>query len=443
MIKIIKSSDTEELRRLREKLSINEGIVTQRSKDLTLKVFGKPLSPREVVQTIIQDVRSQGTAAVLKYESLLDGAQISERDLRVTSSEIRKAVSRVPKNIIKALEKAASNIRKYQEAIKYKFKKPVRSDGMTINLKVMPLESAGLYIPGGTALYPSSVLMNAIPAKVAGVSRIVMATPPSPEGKIDDRLLAAASISGVTDIYRIGGVQALAAMAFGTGTIPKVCKIAGPGNLFVALAKKELYGTCDIDMIAGPSEVLIIADDSADPAFLAFDLMAQAEHYPGSAVLLTPSGKLADSVNREISNRVKGLGRSDRILEDLRDFSLIVITKNLDEAVRISDDFAPEHLQVMTGKPEKLAALIRNAGAVFVGPYTPVTLGDYFAGPSHTLPTGGTAKFFSGVNVNDFLRTSAFMSATRSYVRKYGTMIESLAEAEGLTAHKESVRIRR
>ena len=264
MIRIIQSSDTEELRKLRKKLSIGEGIVTQRSKELTIKAFGKPLTPREVVQTIIEDVKNQGNPAVLKYELLLDGAELSEKDLRVPSSEISKAVSRVPKNYLKALQKAASNIRKYQEAIKYGFKKSINSDGMTIKLKVQPLESAGIYVPGGAALYPSSVLMNAIPASAAGVSRIVMATPPSREGRIDDRLLAAAYICGVTEVYRAGGAQALAAMAFGTDTITKVCKIAGPGNLFVALAKKELYGYVDIDMIAGPSEVLIIADDTAD-----------------------------------------------------------------------------------------------------------------------------------------------------------------------------------
>jgi histidinol dehydrogenase len=443
MIRIIRSSEKRELARLRQKLSLNEGLVTDKSRLLTKKVFGKELPPVEVVRRIIRDVKSRGDKAVVEYCFRLDGAKFAPEDLRLKRPEIRKAFKAVDRTFIRAVKKARENIIRYQEMIMYAMDRKISGEGLNVRLKVEAVEKAGIYIPGGTALYPSSVLMNVVPAFVAGVRHISLCTPSNTQGRIDPHILVAADICGVDDIYRAGGVQSLAAMAFGTGCIGKVDKIVGPGNLFVQLAKKELYGYTDIDIIAGPSEVLIIADGSADPEFAAYDLMAQAEHYPGSAVLLTPDRDFAKAVAQKICRCIDGLSRNDKIYDDLRDFSLIVVTKDLKEAVHIANEFAPEHLQICVRNPESLVRDIRNAGAIFMGSYTPVAVGDYFAGPSHTLPTGGTARFFSGVSVNDFLRTTAVISTDQEYIRKYADLIGKLADVEGLTAHKASVMVRR
>ncbi len=442
MIRIITSSQKDEIRKLRNKLSINEGLVTKSSSALTRKVFGKALSPIEVVRIIIADVKAKGDNALLKYVEKLDGWKLDLDQIKVSKKDIDKAYSSTDKLLIKAMEKAKRNIETYQNAIKYSFNKVVRSEGMDIRLQVHPMERAGVYVPGGTATYPSSVLMNVLPARCAGVPYVCLATPCDKNGKVNETVLAAAKICGVDDVFRIGGVHGVAAMALGTKTIPKVDKIAGPGNLFVALAKRELYGHVDIDMIAGPSEVLIYADESASPDFTALDLMAQAEHYPGSAVLLSKSKTYAMQVVMALQHRVKSLSRSDKIKEDLSLYSLIVLVKDDQDAIDIINEFGPEHLQIMVKNTSAIVKKIRNAGAIFAGAQTPVAYGDYFAGPSHTLPTGGTSRFFSGVNVNDFIRTTAVMSATTKYGRLNIGLISRFAEAEGLTAHAASVKER-
>ena len=442
MIKIIKTIDRSALVKLRQKLSINEGIVTAGSSALTRKVFGRDLSPLEVVRIIIDEVKKTGDKALTKYAKKLDGYDLSPSTMAVSKSEIEKACNRTDKFFLRALEKAAKNILAYQKAIKYPSVKKLGADGMKIELLLRPMDRVGVYIPGGTALYPSSVLMNVLPAKCAGVPFVGLVTPPNREGKINDGILAAAKICGVDAVYRIGGVQGIAALAFGTASIPKVDKIAGPGNMFVALAKKELYGHVGIDMIAGPSEVMIYADETAKPEYTAMDLMAQAEHYPGSAVLLAKSEKYAQEVIRSLKQMVGGLSRSSKIIEDLAAYSLIVIVKDDADAAEIINQFGPEHLQIMVKNTSAFIRKVRNAGAIFAGPETPVAVGDYFAGPSHTLPTGAAARFCSGVNVNDFIKTTAVMTANKGYIRRFAGMIGAIADREGLTAHRDSVKIR-
>lgn len=439
MIRIISSTQREKIRELREKLSINEGLVTKSSAALTKKVFGKPLKPIEVVRKIISDIRAEGDKALIRYASALEGSNFSTKEIEVPRKELDRAYKTVDKDLLAAMKKAKENIIKFQSTIKYSFARTLDSQGMRISLMVNPMERVGIYIPGGTATYPSSVLMNALPARCAGVREIILSTPANKEGKISDAVLAAAKLCEVDHLYRIGGVQAIAAMALGTASIPKVDKIAGPGNLFVALAKKELYGHVDIDMIAGPSEVLVYADESTPSSFTALDLMAQAEHYPGSAVLLTRSRSYAQAVIASLEKEIKTLSRGEKIREDLAAYSLIVLVKDDKDALDLINSFGPEHLQLMVRNNQDLLKNIRNAGAIFVGPQTPVAFGDYFAGPSHTLPTGGTSRFYSGVNVNSFLRTTAVMEAKESYGRQFGKLISSFANAEGLTAHAESV----
>lgn len=443
MIKIISSNNINELDKLRRLLSPDEGLVTRRSAEITRKVFGKPLKPIEVVRTIIADIKKTGDKAVLKYNKLIDRVSIPVKNLEVTRQEIKKAYQKVQPQFVQAVRKACKNIRTYQKKIKYSFKQTINNQGLKIKLKVQALEKAGIYIPGGAALYPSSVLMTIVPAKTAGVNQVIMVTPPGKDGNINEHLLVTADIAGADRIYKTGGVQAVAALAYGTRTIPRVDKIAGPGNLFISLAKKELYGQVDIDMFAGPSEIIILADSTANPEFIALDLLAQAEHYPGSAILITPDRKLAEKVNQAIIKNIQNLSRQEQLKEVIKKYCLQVIVKNMAEAIKISNDFAPEHLEVICKDAEKIIRQIKNAGAVFVGNYTPVALGDYYAGPSHTLPTGGTARFFSGVNVNDFLKTSAVISASKPYLQKHAEYIEVLADAEGLDAHKRSVNIRK
>lgn len=443
MIKIIKSSNVQELLNLRKKLSITDGLVTKRSLELTRKVFHKPLKPVEVVRTIISDVQKNGDRALLKYNKKIDGLNIPLKNLIVKNKEIQKAYKKVDPHFVKSIKKAYKNIKTYQDKIKYSFKDSVKSEGLNIKLKVSPLERIGIYIPGGTALYPSSILMTAVPACSAGVSHISMITPPLKNGMIDEHILVTADICGVHTIYKAGGVQAVAALALGTETIKKVDKIAGPGNIYIALAKKELYGHIDIDMVAGPSEIIILADETARADFIALDMMAQAEHYPGSALLITPSSSLAKEVNKEIIKNIDQLSRKNEIKESLRKYSLIVQVKNIKEGIKLTNDFAPEHLEIITKDMNSIVSRIKHAGAVFLGNYTPVALGDYFAGPSHTLPTGGTARFFSGVNVNDFLKTTAVISSTQKYLKRNAQYINSIADKEGLTAHKKSIEFRK
>lgn len=443
MLRIVASSDRKALAELRERLSVEGGLVTPSSAALTKKVFGRPLPPKVVVAEICDAVRRRGDRAVAEYTRKFDGADVAPSRFRVREVELERAWKGADPRLRKAIAAAGRNILSYQKAVLQEGGRRVRTAaGAEISLKVMPLDRVGVYVPGGTAPLFSSVLMNVLPAVAAGVKEIAVCSPPR-GGKVHPAVLAACRFCGVKEVYGIGGVQALAAMAYGTETVRRVDKIVGPGNLFVALAKKHLFGTVDIDLIAGPSEVAVVADASARPEFVALDLLAQAEHYPGAAVLFTDSRELAERVVEETERLLGTLSRAEMLETALRDYSLIVVCRSVEEACRMADELAPEHLSVCVKDPAAALRWLRHAGAVFVGPWTAVAFGDYWLGPSHTLPTGGTARFVSGLNANHFVRTVAVMKVDRAYVERHGAMVELMAETEGLTAHAESVRVRR
>ncbi len=397
---------------------------------------------RKTVLTIINNVRKQGDKAVINYSKRFDKVLLSADELRVKDDEIEHAYGKISITFVKSIQRAIANIRAYQEHIRVHSPRPMKANGVTLDTRYSPLDSAGVYVPGGAASYPSTVLMNAIPAQVAGVGRIVMVTPPAKDGTIPPERLVAARECGVSEIYKVGGAQAIAALAFGTETIPKVDKIVGPGNIFVTLAKKEIFGHAGIDMLAGPSEVLIIADDSANPSFVASDLLSQAEHTPGIAILVTFSESLVEQVMVEVKRQLNQIDRGAETKKCLDNYGVVVLVRNIEECVAIANTLAPEHLQIMTQKPKNLLSGIRHAGAIFLGHYTPVALGDYIAGPSHVLPTGGTARFSSGLSVNDFLKRSSVIQYSRAALKKACHDITEISEAEGLGAHTKSVTIR-
>lgn len=443
-MRVIKTWEVElpvELDALRRRLSLTEAPLPDEIKDTHLRVFGKVLSPLEAVRRILAEVKEKGDEAVLSYMSAFDGVSIPSERLRVSEEEIKRSYRQVSPSFRKALRKTKKNISAFQRRIKIKAPKGLCRDGKRLELLYRPIEKAGIYVPGGKASYPSTVLMCAIPAREAGVERIIMTTPPAKDGQVSPERLVAARESGVDEIYRVGGVQAIGAMAFGTQTIPKVDKIVGPGNVFVTLAKKEVYGEVDIDMLAGPSEVVIIADDSTSPAFIAADLISQAEH-PGSAILVTPCEGVAQEVREELERQLKGLAGRDIARESLDKLGLIIITRDLEEAIGISNTIAPEHVELLVREAEALLDKIRHAGSIFLGENSPVAVGDYIAGPSHVLPTGGTARFFSGLTVNDFLKRSAVISYNKEALKESAPEVITLAESEGLPAHAQSVRIR-
>jgi histidinol dehydrogenase len=448
MIKIVQchiNSLPPEVEELRKKLSVTEGIVSSKSSALTERVFGAPLTPAQVVDKIISQVRLEGDKAVYHYTKELDGADFSQEGAEVDFSLVDNAFDQVDTEFIEALKASAANIAEYQNHILYKGVPPLVKDGVSRGIKVTPLKRVGIYIPGGiggeTPLC-SSILMTALLAKTAGVEEIIICTPSRKDGTLSPALLAAAKIAGVNRIFKVGGVQAIAAMALGTETMPRVDKIVGPGNLFVTLAKQRLYGHVDIDFFAGPSEIGILADDSANPAYIAMDLFSQAEHFPGSAILMTDSEDLARRVNEEVDKRLPTLSRSKEISEAIDKYSLIIVTPTMERAVELSNIFCPEHLEIMTKDPHETLKSIRNAGAIFLGSETPVASGDYYAGPSHVLPTGGTSRFFSGLTSNDFIKTSSLIEYSKEGLAKAQEHINRLAESEGLTAHAESVNIR-
>lgn len=443
-MRVIKTWEVElpvELDALRRRLSLTETPLPDEIKDTHLRVFGKVLSPLEAVRRILAEVKEKGDEAVLSYMNAFDGISIPSERLRVSEEEIKRSYRQVSPSFRKALRKARKNISAFQRRIKIKAPKGLCRDGRRLELLYRPIEKAGIYVPGGKASYPSTVLMCAIPAREAGVERIIMTTPPAKDGQVSPERLVAARESGVDEIYRVGGVQAIGAMAFGTRTIPKVDKIVGPGNVFVTLAKKEVYGEVDIDMLAGPSEVVVIADDSTSPAFIASDLISQAEH-PGSAILVTPCEGVAQEVREELDRQLKGLAGRDSARESLDRLGLIIITRDLEEAAGISNTIAPEHVELLGREAEALLDKIRHAGSIFLGEDSPVAVGDYIAGPSHVLPTGGTARFFSGLTVNDFLKRSAVISYNKEALKESAQEVITLAESEGLPAHAQSVRIR-
>ena len=393
------------------------------------------------VNDILENVKENGDKAVLEYTIKFDGKAPEKAE--ISKEEIDKAIEKCDPFFVKSLEDAAENIRDFHERQKQQSWLTAKENGVIMGQRVRGLERVGLYVPGGTAAYPSSVLMNAIPAKIAGVKELVMVTPPSKDGTPNPDILAAAKIAGVDRVFLMGGAQAVAALAYGTETVPKVDKIVGPGNIFVATAKKLLYGTVDIDMVAGPSEILIVADETANPKFLAADLMSQAEHdVLASSILITTSEKIAEETKKELARQCAMLSRKDIIEKSLKDFGAIIICDSMDKAVDFANRLAPEHLEMCVENPLEYIGRMDNAGSVFLGNYSPEPLGDYFAGPNHVLPTSGTARFFSPLSVDSFIKKSSFIYYTEDALRDCKDKVVSLAETEGLTAHANSIKVR-
>ena len=397
----------------------------------------------EKVQEIVENVRDRRDQALLEYTRKFDGVELTADQLRVTEEEVQEALSLVEPSLLSVMKKSMNNIREYHEKQKQYSWFDSRPNGTILGQKVTPLASVGVYVPGGKAAYPSSVLMNIIPAKVAGVERIVMVTPPGKDGKVNPVTLAAAHLAGVTDAYKVGGAQAVAALAFGTESISKVDKIAGPGNIFVALAKKAVYGHVSIDSIAGPSEILVLADDSANPRYVAADLLSQAEHDElASGILVTTSMELAQKVSEEVEGFVEVLSRKEILKKSLENYGYILVADSMEDVIDTANQIASEHLEIVTRNPFEVMTKIRNAGAIFLGEYSSEPLGDYFAGPNHVLPTNGTAKFFSPLGVDDYVKKSSIIYYSKEALEPIHRDIETFAQAEGLTAHANSIRVR-
>ncbi|MDY6156753.1 MAG: histidinol dehydrogenase [Agathobacter sp.] len=394
------------------------------------------------VNEIINNVRENRDKAIFDYTKKFDKADIDASNIRVTKEEIQEAYDKVDEKLLAVIRKSLVNIKKYHEK-QLQNSWFTSEDGIILGQKVTALEKAGVYVPGGKAVYPSSVLMNVLPAKVAGVDKIVMCTPPGADGKVYPSTLVAANEAGVDEIYKVGGAQAIAAMAFGTESVPKVDKIVGPGNIFVALAKKAVFGYVSIDSIAGPSEILVLADETANPRYVAADLLSQAEHDEmASAILITTSKELAEKVSDEVEGFVKVLSRKEIIQKSLDNYGYILVADNMDDAIDAVNEIASEHMEIVTKDPFTVMTRIRNAGAIFIGEYSSEPLGDYFAGPNHVLPTNGTAKFFSALSVDDFIKKSSIISYSREALEKVHTDIEQFAQCEQLTAHANSIKVR-
>ncbi len=395
------------------------------------------------VNAIIEDVKKRGDAALFEYSERFDHYPLSEKNIRVSQEEIDAAVKKVEPRFLEVLKKAAENIRAFHEKQKRLSWIDTKEDGTLLGQKFTPLAIAGVYVPGGKAAYPSSLLMSVVTAKVAGVGRIVMMTPPGQSGEISAETLAAAQIAGVDEIYRVGGAQAIAALAYGTELIPKVDKICGPGNIYVALAKKAVFGQVSIDSVAGPSEILVLADESANARFVAADLLSQAEHDEmASAILVTTSRALAEDVRKEIDAFIPQLSRKEIIEKSLEQFGFIFVAEDMDAAIDAVNDIASEHLEIITKDPYADMTRVKNAGAIFLGAYSSEPLGDYYAGPNHILPTNGTAKFFSPLNVDDFMKKTSIISYSESALKRDCEDIVYFAKKEGLTAHANSVAVR-
>ena len=432
-MKIVNSAEVgrEAVERLLTKKSFDEVELSPKIREANKKIFGEDLSAIEIVRRIVGDVRGRGDAAVIEWTRKIDGVELN-------AAEISSAVERVKPEVMASLKVAAENIRRFHVEQLPKSWMTYRGENSLLGQAVIPLNRVGVYVPGGTAAYPSSVLMNVIPAKVAGVGEVVMCTP-----NANPHVLAAAQLAGVDRIFKIGGAQAIAAMAFGTEQIPRVDKIVGPGNIFVTLAKKEVYGHCDIDMLAGPSEILIIADEAANPEYAAADMLSQAEHDPlACSIVITTSAPLAEKIAAQVETQLQRLPRKEIAQASIERNGLIVVAKDLDEAADFANFSAPEHLELLTNAPFELLPKIRNAGAIFLGAYSPEPLGDYLAGPNHVLPTGGTAKFYSVLNVETFLKRTSLISYTRGDLLNAAQDVIRLAEAEGLQAHAAAIRQR-
>ncbi|MCR5032397.1 MAG: histidinol dehydrogenase [Lachnospiraceae bacterium] len=398
----------------------------------------------KIVSDILERVKNEGDSAVFELTEKFDHAKITEENVQVTKEEIREAYEKLDPAFIETMKKAAENIRSFHQKQVRNTWIETREDGSILGQRITPLSRVGVYVPGGKAAYPSSVLMNVLPAKVAGVSEVIMTTPPSLEGgKVNPGTLVAADIAGVDRIYKVGGAQAIGALAYGTKSIPKVDKITGPGNIFVALAKKAVYGYVSIDSVAGPSEILVLADESANPRFVAADLLSQAEHDEmASAILVTTSESLAQKVSEEVDGFVQVLERKEIIQKSLDQYGYILVTDRMEDAIEAVNDIASEHLEICSENPFETMSKIKNAGAMFLGPYSSEPLGDYFAGPNHILPTNGTARFFSPLGVDDFVKRSSIIAYSYEALKRDHEDIERFAKNEGLTAHANSVHVR-
>lgn len=397
----------------------------------------------QTVSEIVNNVKENGDKAVFEYTEKFDHFALNSGNIRVTEEEIKEAYKEIPEVLIEVYRHSAANIRTFHEKQLRQSFIETRPDGSILGQRITPIEKAGVYVPGGKAAYPSSVLMNVVPAKVAGVPKIVMTTPCNKEGKVNAGTLVAADIAGVDEIYKVGGAQAIAALAFGTESVPKVDKITGPGNIFVALAKKAVYGHVSIDSVAGPSEILVLADETANPRYVAADLLSQAEHDElASAILITTSKDLAEKVSKEVDGFTETLERREIILKSLSNYGYILVAENMEDAIAAANDIASEHLEILTKNPYETMTKIKNAGAIFMGEYSSEPLGDYFAGPNHILPTNGTARFFSPLSVDDFIKKTSLISFSKDALEKVHTEIEAFAKSEGLTAHANSIKVR-
>lgn len=439
----VKDMGLEAVEKLLKKPAFDQVELNPRIREANKKLFGADLTAAEIVDKIVGDVRRDGDEAVIKYTKLIDRTEFTPEEFVVTETEYEAAYQEADPAVVDSLRKAAENVRRYHQEQKPNSWMTYRDKGSILGQSVIPLDRVGIYVPGGTAAYPSSVIMNAMPAVVAGVKEIIMMVPPK-NGKINPYVLVAAKEAGVSKIFKIGGAQAIAAMAFGTETIPRVDKITGPGNIFVTLAKKAVYGHCDIDMLAGPSEILIVADKTADPAYTVADMLSQAEHdMLASSIVITDSPELAEKVAVEAEKQLKVLPREEITRASLDRNGMIIITEDIMQSVELANVSAPEHMEVLTEQPFQLLPYIRHAGAVFLGAYSPEPLGDYFAGPNHVLPTGGTARYYSVLNVETFMKRTSIISYTQEQLDAVSDDVIRLAEAEGLQAHANAVKLRK
>ena len=444
-MKIVKAREVgeREVERLLTKAAFDEVELNPKIREGNKKLFGKDMSAAELVRQIVGDVRRDGDKAVIHYTKLIDRVELTPENLLVSEAEFEAAGQAADPAVVASLRKAAENVRRYHQEQKPNSWMTYRDQGSILGQSIIPLDRVGIYVPGGTAAYPSSVIMNAVPAVVAGVREIIMMVPPK-NGKINPYVLLAARAAGVKKIYKIGGAQAIAAMAFGTETVPRVDKITGPGNIFVTLAKKEVYGHVDIDMLAGPSEILIVADKTADPVYTAADMLSQAEHDPlASSIVITDDEELAGKVAAEAEQQLAKLPRRGIAQASIDRNGLIVVAEDMMQAMRFANVSAPEHMELLTAQPFQLLPYVRHAGAVFLGAYSPEPLGDYFAGPNHVLPTGGTARYYSVLNVETFMKRTSIISYTQPALAAVSDDIIRLAETEGLQAHANAIRLRR
>jgi len=431
-----------QLAALRERLSPRGDVVSEAGRARTIEVFGEPLSPQQVVERICSDVEHRGLEAVLEYSARIDKAELTAETIRVPAAALAAAHAAAKPEFLETIGRIRANVLRFQRAILHHDARIELPEGGYLAQRYIPLRRVGICVPGGAAAYPSTVLMTAVPAQAAGVRQLAVVAPPTALGAYNDDLLATCHELGITEVYRLGGAQAVAALAFGVTGVEAVDKIVGPGNLFVALAKKYVFGQVDIDSIAGPSEVVVIADGSTDARIAAADLIAQAEHAPGASILITWDESLIEPIHRALEEQLASLARGDLASQSLEDFGALILARDQDEAIRLTNQLAPEHLHIMAEGAEAMLAKIHNAGAAFLGPYSPVALGDYAAGPSHVLPTGGTARFASGLSANDFLRSHSVIHFTRADMEQIADDVRTMADCEGLTAHRASIDVR-